>query len=81
MIQYVDKTNETKVDDSLDMTRPSKVNIHSVVIVIMLALVVTFLMVIGVSYLYDTKHLKGQSSAKYFCPSSSSAQVGICVKS
>lgn len=81
MIQHVDKTNETKVDDSLDMTRPSRVNIHSVVIVIMLALVATFLMVVGVNYFYSTKHLKGQSSSKYFCPSSSSAQVGICVKS
>lgn len=81
MLQHVDKTNETNVDDSLDMARPPRVNLHSVVLVIMLALVVTFLMVVGVNYLYNSKHLQGQSSSKYFCPSSSSAQVGICVKS
>ena len=79
MIHQVNDTNDT--DDSVEMTRhQSKVNIHSVVLVIMLALVVTFLMVVGVSYLYEANNLKGQSS-KYLCPSASAVQVGICIKS
>ena len=79
MIHQVNDTNDT--DDSVEMTRhQSKVNIHSVVLVIMVALVVTFLMVIGVSYLYEANNLKGQSS-KYFCPSASAVQVGVCFKS
>lgn len=81
MIQHVNKSDDTNADDSVELTRHhSKVNIHSVVLVIMLSLVVTFLMVVGMSFLYDANHLKGQTS-KYICPSSSSAQVGICVKS
>ena len=79
MIHQVNDTKDT--DDSVEMTRHhSKINIHSVVLVIMLSLVVTFLMVVGVSYLYEANNLKGQSS-KYFCPSASAVQVGICVKS
>ena len=79
MIHQVNDTNDT--DDSVELTRhQSKVNIHSVVLVIMVALVVTFLMVVGVSYLYEANNLKGQSS-KYFCPSASAVQMGICVKS
>ena len=79
MIHQVDDTKDT--DDSVEMTRHhSKINIHSVVLVIMLSLVMTFLMVVGVSYLYEANNLKGQSS-KYFCASASAVQVGICVKS
>ena len=79
MIHQVNDTNDT--DDSVEMTRhQSKVNIHSVVLVIMVALVVTFLMVVGVSYLYEANNLKGQSS-KYFCPSAAAVQMGICLKS
>ncbi|MFO1383032.1 MAG: hypothetical protein U1E91_05235 [Moraxella sp.] len=44
MIHQVNDTNDT--DDSVELTRhQSKVNIHSVVLVITVALVVTFLMV------------------------------------
>ena len=79
MIHQVDNAKDT--DDSVEMTRHhSKINIHSVVLVIMLSLVLTFLMVVGVSYLYEANNLKGQSS-KYFCPSASAVQVGICLKS
>lgn len=81
MIHQANNTNDKDADDSVEMTRHrSKVNIHSVVLVIMLALVVTFLMVVGVSYLYAANNLKGQSS-KYLCPSASAVQVGICIKS
>ena len=78
----IHQVNDTKgTDDSVELTRhQSKINIHSVVLVIMLALVVTFLMVVGVSYLYEANNLKGQSS-KYLCPSASAVQVGICIKS
>lgn len=78
----IHQVNDTKgTDDSVEMTRHhSKINIHSVVLVIMLSLVVTFLMVVGVSYLYEANNLKGQSS-KYFCPSAAAVQMGICVKS
>lgn len=78
----IHQVNDTKgTDDSVGMTRHhSKINIHSVVLVIMLSLVLTFLMVVGVSYLYEANNLKGQSS-KYFCPSASTVQVSICVKS
>lgn len=75
----IHQVNDT--DDSVELTRHhSKINIHSVVLVIMLALVVTFLMVVGVSYLYEANNLKGQSS-KYLCPSAAAVQVGICIKS
>ncbi|MBW4017352.1 hypothetical protein HG533_00805 [Moraxella osloensis] len=82
MIHQVNDTNDTNdTDDSVEMTRHhSKINIHSVVLVIMLSLVLTFLMVVGVSYLYEANNLKGQSS-KYFCPSASAVQVGVCFKS
>lgn len=80
MIQNINKPSDQDTDDDLVLNRQSKVNIHSVMLVILSALVITFLMVVGLSYLYDSKHLKGQSS-KYFCPSSLTQQVGICVKS
>lgn len=81
MIHQANNTNDKDADDSVEVTRHhSKINIHSVVLVIMLSLLVTFLMVVGVSYLYEANNLKGQSS-KYFCPSASAVQVGICVKS
>lgn len=80
MIQNINKPSDQDTDDDLVLNRQSKVNIHSVMLVILSALVITFLMVVGLSYLYDAKHLEGQSS-KYFCPSFLTPQVGICVKS